>query len=104
MSVAELDAKSFKEIITGSSVLVDFYATWCGPCRNMLKELEKFSTEHPEIRVGKVNIESDENKELAAMFDVSTIPSLFFFRDGQLVTHLTGYFPARVLAEKLSLQ
>ena len=104
MSVVELNPESFKELITGSAALVDFYATWCGPCRNMLRELEKFAAEHPEINVGKLNIESDENRELAAAFDVSTIPSIFFFRNGQLVTHLTGFFPAGVLAKKLDLQ
>lgn len=103
MNVTELNPESFKETIARPEALIDFYATWCGPCRNMLRELEKFAVEHPEIAVGKVNIESAENQELAAAFDVSTIPSLYLFRDGQMVSHLSGFFPARVLAEKLGL-
>ncbi|MBQ9786564.1 MAG: thioredoxin family protein [Lentisphaeria bacterium] len=104
MEIRELNPESFREIMQNELVLIDFYATWCGPCRNMARELEKFASEYPEIAIGKVNIEEEENVELAANYDVSTIPSLFLFRNGTNVAHLTGFFPSRVLAEKLGLQ
>ena len=103
MTIVELNPQSFSEMIRKPLVLVDFYATWCGPCRNMGKELEKFAVEHPEIAIGKVNIENEENRELTTQYDVSTIPSLFLFRNGDMEKHLSGFFSSRALAEKLGL-
>ncbi|MBE6364319.1 MAG: thioredoxin family protein [Lentisphaerae bacterium] len=104
MDIIELNPESFKAILLKPAALIDFYAPWCGPCRNMARELEKFAADHPEIAIGKVNIESEENKELAATFDVSTIPSIFFFRNGQLVKHVTGFFSRTALADELLRQ
>ncbi len=101
MKIVELNPETFKELILQPAALIDFYAPWCGPCRNMAAELEKFAVAHPEIAIGKVNIENDENRELAATFDVSTIPSIFFFRNGRLVKHVTGFFSHTALAGKL---
>ncbi len=101
MNITELTYDTFTEAITLPVILIDFYAPWCGPCRNMSKELEKFSAAHPDIPIGKINIDEAENKELAAKFEISTIPSLFFFRDGQLVKHLTGFISCRALEKEL---
>ena len=103
MEIRELNPESFKEALLQPETLIDFYATWCGPCRNMGRELEKFSAEYPEIAIGKINIENEENRELISHYDVSTIPSLFLFRNGNIERHLTGFFPSRALAEKLGL-
>lgn len=103
MNITELTGETFTEAVTLPVILIDFYAPWCGPCRNMARELEKFSAAHPDIPVGKVNIETEENKELAAQFDVSTIPSLFFFRNGQLVKHLTGFYSCGNLEKELGI-
>lgn len=101
MKVTELNPEIFAEFVQSPAALIDFYATWCGPCRNMLRELDKFAEDHPEIKVGKINIEDENNQQLVARYDVSTIPSIYLFVNGSPVKHLSGFFPARVLAEKL---
>ena len=100
MSITELTPETFAESISLPVILLDFYAPWCGPCRNIGRELEKFAEAHPDIPVGKINIEEAGNKELAAKFDVSTIPALFLFREGQLVKYTTGFLPLRALEEE----
>ena len=105
MNITESDHENFAKVLAaGGDLLVDFYAPWCGPCRNMLRELETFASQNPDIAVMKVNIEEEKNREFVARFNVSTIPSLFFFRDGKLQKHLTGFFRSRVLEEKLEIK
>lgn len=79
------------------TVLVDFWASWCGPCRMQAPILEAFTKEHPEIKVGKVNV--DENHELAEKFAIMSIPSLLAFKDGKLVKTAVGLHDKGGLAE-----
>ena len=78
-------------------VLVDFWATWCGPCRMQTPILEAFAAEHPEIKVGKVNV--DENPELAEKFGIMSIPSLLVFKDGKLAKTAVGLHDKGGLAD-----
>ena len=81
-----------KEVLESDKpVIVDFWATWCGPCRMMAPVVEKIAEEHPELKVGKVDI--DENPELAQLFNVMSIPTLAAFKDGQLIGTAVGYQP-----------
>lgn len=85
-----------KEILeAGKPALVDFWAPWCGPCRMMGPVLEELAENHPEIVVGKVNV--DEQPELAMQFNVMSIPFIAAFKDGQLIKSSIGVRPAEEL-------
>lgn len=73
-------------------VLVDFWATWCGPCRMMAPVVEELDAEHPEYKFGKVNV--DEQPELAMRYGVQSIPTLILFRGGEPVNASVGVVPA----------
>ena len=82
--VAEFDA-AIKEGI----VLVDFFATWCGPCKMLSPVLEEVSEENPNITIVKVDV--DEARPLAARFGIQAIPTLFLFKDGKQIDERKGY-------------
>ncbi len=90
-------APEFNEAIAKGDVLVDFWATWCGPCRMLAPVLEEVAKERPEIDIVKVDV--DEAGELAAQFGISSIPTLIRFKDGKPVEKTLGYMPKpKVLA------
>ena len=93
MAVTVVNKENFKnEVLKADKpVLVDFWATWCGPCRMMAPVVETIAEEHPELKVCKVDI--DENPELAQLFNVMSIPTLAVFKDGQLTGTAIGYQP-----------
>ena len=91
---------NFAEVLASSKpVVIDFWATWCGPCRMQAPILEAFAAEHPEIKVGKVNV--DEQMALAQRFGVSSIPLLVLFKNGQPVAKSLGYRPKAEIEELL---
>lgn len=69
-------------------VLVDFWASWCGPCKMIAPVIEAIGEEYSEIKVGKVNV--DEQGELAMQYKIVSIPSVFLFKDGEVVEKLIG--------------
>ena len=93
MSVLELTMENFEQEVLQSDkpVLIDFWATWCGPCRMMAPVLDAFAEEHPEIKVGKVNV--DEQMPLAGAFGIESIPTLVAIKDGQAIGKLIGVRP-----------
>ena len=99
MSVLHVNRESFEKIIAqnGKTVLVDFWATWCGPCRMIAPVLEEVAKERPDVTVCKVDV--DEERELALEYGVSSIPTLLVFRDGKIVNQSIGAVPKeRILA------
>ena len=69
-------------------VLVDFFATWCGPCKALMPTVDEIANEHPEIKVGKVDV--DEEMELARQFKVFSVPTLIAFKDGNVLKQMVG--------------
>ncbi len=76
-------------------VLLDFWAAWCGPCRMFGPILEQFAKRHPEIRVGKVNV--DEEPELAQSHQIQSIPSLVLYEKGKMIKKSVGAMPLDAL-------
>ncbi|MBR5389870.1 MAG: thioredoxin [Clostridia bacterium] len=72
-------------------VLVDFWASWCGPCKMLAPTIAQIAEEHPEIKVGKVNV--DDEGLLAAQFGIASIPTVILFRDGKPAGRSIGYVP-----------
>jgi thioredoxin 1 len=89
-SVITLTQETFKETITKGVVIVDFWATWCGPCRMQGPVIETIEKKyHRKITVGKVDV--DKNTFLSQLYNVSTIPTLLIFKDGTLKQRFVGY-------------
>ena len=83
------DEARFNEIIKEGLVLVDFFATWCGPCKMLSPVIERVASEHPELKVAKVDV--DELPQIAAKFQVQAIPTLFLIKDGVVTASQMGY-------------
>lgn len=78
-----------KEVLKSDKpVLVDFFATWCGPCKALMPTVDEIANEHPEIKVGKVDV--DEEMELARQFKVFSVPTLMVFKDGKVLKQMLG--------------
>lgn len=97
MSVQTITVENFDELVLGSDkpVLVDFWAPWCGPCRMVSPIVDEIAGERDDILVGKVN--TDEQPELAARFDIMSIPTLLVFKGGQLANKAVGARPKEAL-------
>ena len=93
MSVITITKENYQQEVVDSKlpVLLDFWASWCNPCRMLSPIIDQIAEEHPEIKVGKINV--DEQQELAAQFQVMSIPSLFVLKDGQVVNSAMGVRP-----------
>ena len=93
MSVVTITESNFeKEVLQSDKpVLLDFWATWCGPCRMLSPVVDQIAEENSAIKVGKVNV--DDEQELAGRFNIMSIPTLLVFKNGQMVNQSVGVIP-----------
>ncbi|MEG0176401.1 thioredoxin [Anaerorhabdus sp.] len=93
MTVKHLDINNFEQEVLSAKepVLVDFFATWCGPCKMLSPVIEEIASEAKDFKVFKLDV--DEQEELAAKYGVMTIPTLIVFKDGQPVQTSVGFKP-----------
>jgi len=101
MAVMTITAENFEQEVLQSDkpVLLDFWAVWCGPCSMLSPVVDQISEENAQIKVGKVNV--DDEGDLARQFNIMSIPSLLFFRDGKLVNQLVGVQPKAVIEDMI---
>lgn len=101
MATVELTTDNFSEVVTGpGTVLVDFWAAWCGPCRQFAPVFEQAAQTHDDIVFGKVDTEAQA--ELAQTFNISSIPTLMAVRDGVVLYSQPGALPSAALEELIS--
>ncbi|MDO4747705.1 MAG: thioredoxin [Eubacteriales bacterium] len=92
MSVLKVTKDNFNDLKNSDkTVLLDFYADWCGPCRMVGPIIDEIAQENPDILVGKINV--DEQQELASLFSVMSIPTLVVMRNGEIVAKSMGAKP-----------
>ena len=104
MSVLHIGKDEFKEKVINSDkpVLVDFYATWCGPCKMIAPILEEIAQEHPEYLIVKVNV--DEEPDLARQYGIVSIPTLVVVKNGKVVTQNAGLRPKQAILAMLDTE
>lgn len=103
MDIVKITKENFEKEVLGSDkpVLVDFWASWCGPCMMQGPIMDEIATEYESVKVGKVNI--DDEKELALKFGVMSIPTLMYFKAGKPADTLVGLRSKEEIVQSLGL-
>ena len=101
MSAIIINKNNFQNEIMDSekTVLLDFWASWCAPCRMVVPIIEEIAGERPDIKVGKINV--DEQPELASKFSIMSIPTLVVMKNGKIVQQVSGARPKNAILEML---
>lgn len=97
MIIHDIDENNFEEYIKEGTVIIDFFATWCGPCKMLTPELENLSKKDSSIKIIKVDIDKYQN--LAIKNNIMAVPTMLLYKDGKLTSSKTGYMPLETLYE-----
>lgn len=100
MALIHLENENYDELIKEGIVVVDFFATWCGPCKMLGPIIEKLGNSMNNVKFIKVDV--DKQEELARRYGVMSIPTIIFFKDGKEVTKRIGFIPEEGIKEIIS--
>ena len=101
MALYHLTKEDFDKTVGEGTVLVDFWASWCGPCKMLSPIISEIADEHPEWKVCKVNV--DEEGALAVQYGIASIPTVLLVKNGEVVAKSIGYAPKEELLQELGL-
>ena len=101
MKPVNANVETFKKEVLEEKklVLVDFWATWCGPCRGLAPKLEEIANEETDVKIVKVDV--DENGELASQYGIRGIPTMLLFKEGKIVGELVGNHPKEFIVKEI---
>ena len=101
MTAININKNNFQNEVMNSdkTVLLDFWAPWCAPCRMVVPIIEEIASERPDIKVGKINV--DEQPELTSKFGIMSIPTLVVMKNGKIVQQVSGVRPKNAILEML---
>ena len=103
MSAMNINKENFEQEVLRAEqpVLLDFWASWCGPCRMVLPIMDEIARERQDVKVGKINV--DEQPELAGQFEVFSVPTLLVMKNGQVVKRAVGARPKHAIVAMLEV-
>ncbi len=99
MEIIHGKENEFESLISGELVLVDFYATWCGPCKMLGSVLEEVASERTDVKIVKMDV--DECPELSKKYAIMSVPTLMLFKDGNVISTEHGFIPKVMLTKWL---
>ena len=97
MAVINGSQEEFNNLVSEGMVLVDFYATWCGPCKMLGPVLEDLASDRDELKVVKIDI--DQNNDLAKSYGVMSVPTLILFKNGNMLDKQVGFMPKELITK-----
>ena len=100
MAVINGSQEEFNNLVSSGIVLVDFYATWCGPCKMLAPVLERISTSRADFDIAKIDV--DQSQNLAYKYDVQVVPTIVIFKNGNVMNRLEGFLSESEIIEEMS--
>lgn len=94
-----VDNDSLDNLIEKGNVVVDFFATWCGPCKMLQNELEEISLQRDENTLKIVKVDVDRNPSLTRSYGIMSVPTLIYFKDGKIIKQQSGFVPKEVILD-----